>query len=49
VKGFLDANSKTKLKRMKKHYPKVPLRLVMGDEIKRIHALYRQHLPVWEY
>jgi len=36
VKGFMDAKSKTKLKRMKKYHPDVKLYLVQDAQIKEI-------------
>ena len=36
VKGYMDARSKTKLKRMKKYYPDVKLQLVQAPQIKEI-------------
>lgn len=41
VKGYLDANSKTKLKRMKKYYPEVEVQLVLQHD----SASIMQYLP----
>ncbi len=48
VKGWMDARSKTKLKRMKKYYPTIKLKLIdqsVYNEIKKGAGLY----PGWRY
>lgn len=49
VKGYLDNDSKVKLKRMAQYFPDIIIRVVQGDEMKKIHSLYRKHIPEWEY
>lgn len=49
VKGWMDAKSKTKLKRMKKYYPDVDLRLVGAKEYRQIERTIGTALPGWEF
>jgi len=48
VKGYMDAKSKTKIKRMAKYYPRIDLRVVGKAEYKVLTARY-SHLPGWEF
>ncbi len=48
VKGFMDAKSKTKLKRMKGHYPEVDLRLVDTRQYRSIAEKVGRMIPGWE-
>lgn len=48
VKGWMDARSKTKLKRMKKYYPEIQLRLVDAKKYKRLQKEYSQSIEGWE-
>lgn len=47
VKGWFDAKSKTKLKRMAKYYPEVRIVLVMKDEYREI-SKWKSLIPHWE-
>lgn len=47
VKGWMDAKSKTKLKRMKKYHPKVPIEVFGQKEYKQLQQLGRT-IPGWE-
>lgn len=40
VKGYFDKKSLTKLKRLKKYYPEVELRMVKADQIKEIRMKF---------
>ena len=48
VKGWMDAASKTKLKRMKKYHPGVRLELVDSKAYKRIAKTASKTVPGWE-
>ena len=48
VKGFMDAKSKTKLKRMKGHYPEIDLRLVDTRQYRAIADKVGRMIPGWE-
>lgn len=48
VKGWMDARSQTKLKRMKKYHPKVELVLVGQTEYEAINRACRNSVPNWE-
>jgi len=47
VKGYLDQKGKTRIKRMKKYYPKIRLDVVDKDEYKKIQKL-KLSIPNWE-
>ncbi len=47
VKGWMDAKSKTKLKRMAKYYPEIEVRIVGEKEYKAI-AKWKSLIPNWE-
>ena len=47
VKGWMDGRSKTKLKRMKKHYPHVKIIVIGEREYKKISE-YARLIPGWE-
>lgn len=47
VKGYMDAKSKTKLKRMAKYYPDIKVKIVGEKEYKAISELKRA-IPNWE-
>jgi predicted nuclease of restriction endonuclease-like RecB superfamily len=48
VKGWMDAKSKTKLKRMKKYHPSVDLRLVDAKAYREISRKLGGAIPHWE-
>lgn len=48
VKGWMDARSKTKIKRMKKYHPKVKLVVIDGSAYKKLHAAVRSIIGGWE-
>ena len=47
IKGFMDAKSKLKLKRMKLYYPEVELQVVEADEYQEIDRMMRGSIPHW--
>ena len=47
VKGWMDAKSKTKLKRMSKYYPEIKIILIDGEQYKSIKQWSRL-IPDWE-
>ena len=49
VKGFMDAKSKTKLKRMAKYYPEVKLVLVDKDKYNEIKYKLSSLIKNWEH
>lgn len=48
VKGWYDDKSKQKIRRMKKYYPNVVLKLIREKEYKRIEKKYSNLLEGWE-
>lgn len=48
VKGWMDAKSKTKLKRMKKYHPTVALKLCGAKQYKILDRRFRDVIPGWE-
>ena len=48
VKGYMDAKSKTKLKRMAKYYPDIDLRLVGAREYRSIAVKVGRMVSGWE-
>ena len=48
VKGYFDAKSKTKLKRMKKYHPAVVIEFVGATEYRGLAAQWKQSIPGWE-
>lgn len=48
LKGYMDAKSKTKLKRMKKYYPNVRVDLVDAKAYQAIARTVRALIPAWE-
>lgn len=48
IKGYMDKISKTKLKRMKKYYPDVKLRVIEGKEYKGLAKQLKGFIPNWE-
>ena len=48
VKGYMDAKSKTKLKRMKKYHPAVELVLVDADSYRALEKRAKSFVPNWE-
>ena len=48
VKGYMTRQSKTKLKRMAKHYPEIKIWLVSTDEMKEIERKLGRVIPGWE-
>jgi len=49
VKGWMDAKSKTKLKRMKKYHPKVKLVVIDGKAYESIARQMKNLIPGWEH
>lgn len=48
IKGYMDAVSQTKLKRMAKYYPDVTLLLIDSDCYKSVAKQMKHALPGWE-
>lgn len=48
IKGYMDAQSKTKLKRMKKYYPEVKLYVIAKKEYYAIARKIKGFIPNWE-
>lgn len=48
LKGYMDAKSATKLKRMKKYHPKVPLVLIDKHAYRKLADLFSRIIPNWE-
>ena len=48
VKGYMDAKSKTKLKRMKKYYPDVKLIVIDSDAYKALARDVKNFITNWE-
>jgi hypothetical protein len=48
IKGWMDAKSKTKLKRIAKYYPDVRIVLVGKDEYKKIEKSFSGIVENWE-
>ena len=48
VKGWVDAKSKTKMKRMKKYYPEVKIELVGAREYRALKAKWASAITNWE-
>lgn len=48
VKGWMDGSSKTKLNRMRKQYPEVPVEVISSKEFDRMTKGARHHIPGWE-
>ena len=48
IKGWMDAKSKTKLKRMAKYYPEEEVIVIGEDEYKAISKQVRNLIPNWE-
>lgn len=48
VKGYMDAKSRTKLRRMEKYYPKVKIVLVDEDAYYAVAKQVRNFIPNWE-
>ena len=48
LKGYMDAGSKTKIKRMAKYHPTVKLIVVDADQYKSIAKYGRVFSPYWE-
>jgi hypothetical protein len=48
VKGYMDAKSKTKLKRMAKYHPHIKIEIVSGKEYRALQAKWRSAIPAWE-
>ncbi len=49
VKGWMDAKSKTRLKRMKKYHPTVKLLLIDQKQYKAIEKMVSKIIPHWEF
>lgn len=48
VKGWMDPKSKTKLARMARYYPHVPITLIGATEYKQLAKQWGKSLPNWE-
>ncbi len=48
VKGWMDSRSATKLKRMKKYYPKVKIRVIDSEWFRTWSAAGKMLIPGWE-
>lgn len=48
VKGYMDASSKTKLKRMAKYYPKIEIRVVDHKWFAKNNLMLQGLIPNWE-
>ncbi len=48
VKGYFDARSKTKIKRMTKYYPAIPLIIIDSKAYKRLSKQVSTLIPGWE-
>lgn len=48
VKGYMDQRSSTKLKRMKKYYPNIPIILIDKEYYSRIGRKYSSLIENWE-
>jgi len=48
VKGYMDATSKRKLRKMAKQYPNVPLVLIDTDKYVALAATYAPMISTWE-
>jgi len=48
VKGYMDADSKTKLKRMAKYYPEIKLVLIDKPVYLELHKQLKNLIPNWE-
>ncbi len=48
VKGWMDARSKTKIKRMAKYYPHIKLRVIDGSWFKQNARNLKGMIPEWE-
>jgi hypothetical protein len=49
VKGWMDRGSKSRITRMRKHYPKIPLEIVGGKEYRAIEKEFGRQIPHWEF
>jgi hypothetical protein len=49
VKGWMDAKSKTRLKRMAKYYPHVSLIVIGEKEYRQISKTVSSLIPHWEF
>ncbi len=48
IKGWMDAKSKSKLKKMAKYYPAISLILIDSKTYKAIEKQYKSSIPTWE-
>ena len=48
VKGWMDARSKTKIKRMRKYYPEIDLIVIDAKSYKAIKKKMQSIVPGWE-
>lgn len=48
IKGYMDAKSKTKIKRMRIYYPETELRVIGAKEYRAIAKVMSRMLPNWE-
>lgn len=48
VKGWMDAKSKSKLKKFAKYYPKEHLVLIDSKQYNKIKKEYKTQIPLWE-
>lgn len=49
IKGGMDSKSNTKLKRMKKYYPDIKLRVIDEKEMRIISQNIKGHIEKWEH
>lgn len=49
VKGWMDARSKTKIKRMAKYYPQIQLIVIRGKQYTEIKNKLSKMIEGWEY
>jgi len=49
VKGWMDAKSMTKLKRMEKYHPHITIRIIQADWFRSNSKTLRAMLPQWEH
>ncbi len=48
VKGYMDAKSKTKIKRMAKYHPTVKLVVIDAKQYRKIASIFSKVVPGWE-
>lgn len=48
IKGWMDDKSKTKLARMKKYHPEIPLELIGSRDYRALALKWKSAIPTWE-